>query len=595
MIQDGFFVLLKPTAFTSNDAIMYLRNRLSLKTDRTLKIGHLGTLDPGASGVLPIAVGSATKLFDYLRFSKKVYRAQAVLGIATDTLDSYGKVTKFVDIQGVPFGSEDHFKKKVENVFNTFIGKQYQMPPEYSSKSINGERAYDIIRRGEKPQLMPAEIEIYDIQLISVERNTITFDLYCSGGTYVRSFVRDLGERLGVPAYMSYIIRKDADGFDLSCAYTFEEILDEPEKCFIDLSEYAKKLPKFDLDNRAAYKIGISSSFPFNGSGLYALYRNERFFAIGFAENGVMKKVCGYSEEVLPVENLDKLLYPQKIALCLGYFDSVHLGHQEILKTACRLNAIPAVLTFYPSLKELFGGGKDMYSFDKRVELFSKQGVKKVFYLAPEKRILNLSPDAFLDLLFEQINISYLIVGENYTFGKDAKGTIFDIENYLRNKPCKLIVEKEKCIDGTSISTTLIKLLLEAGDINSAKRMLGRPFSLKGLVVEGRKEGRKIGFPTINININSKYTLPLSGVYSSRIRIGKKIYKGVTNLGTHPTFNDFYVNAETYILDFNEDVYGKIVTIELVNYLRNTIEFTSVEELKIQIAKDAEKVRYEHD
>lgn len=595
MIQDGFFVLLKPTAFTSNDAIMFLRNRLSLLTDRLLKIGHLGTLDPGASGVLPIAVGSATKLFDYLRTSKKVYRAQAVLGKATDTLDSYGVLTDSIEIDDIPFGSVECFKEKVEDVFKSFIGKQEQMPPLYSSKSINGERAYDIVRRGDTPQLKPSEIEIYDVKLIEIKGNAITFDLYCSGGTYVRSFVRDLGERLGYPAYMSYIIRKEADGFDLSCARTFEEILENPEKCFIDLSEYAKTLPSVYINEGDSKKIGTSSSFPSKLHGLHALYRNNKLFCIGYADSGLMKKVCGYQEVVQPLDYFDKILCPQKMALCLGYFDSVHLGHQQILQTARLLNAIPAVLTFYPSLKETLGSGKDIFSFEKRVELFAKYGVNRVFYISPDKNTLEMSPLDFLDLLFSKINLSYLIVGENYTFGKNATGSIRDIEKYLENKSCKLIVVKEKYIDDTPISTTLIKQFLEVGDIVRAKRMLGRPIQIKGLIVEGRKEGRKIGFPTINLNVDNKYFLPLKGVYSSRVRIGKKIYKGVTNLGTHPTFNDFYINAETYILDFNEDLYGKIVTIELSRYLRPTIEFESIEELKKQIALDAEKVRNERD
>lgn len=595
MIQDGFFVLLKPTAFTSNDAIMYLRNRVSLTTDRTLKVGHLGTLDPGASGVLPIAVGSATKLFDYLRFSKKVYRAQAVFGKTTDTLDSYGKVISDLRWQSVPKGFEEYLRDNIERVFSSFIGKQEQMPPDYSSKSVNGVRAYDIIRKGEKPNLKPAQIEIYDIKLIDINENRVTFDLYCSGGTYVRSFVRDLGERLGYPAYMSFIIRKEADGFTLSDAKTLEEIIENPEKCFIDLKDYAKSLLSIELNDKQSVEMGIKNSFAYNGNGLYALYRNNRLFAIGYCDGKRIKKICGYSEDILPLESYDKNLNPQKIALCLGYFDSVHLGHQEILSTAGRLNAIPAVLTFYPSLKEFFGGGKDLFSFEKRVELFSKLGVHKILYLPTERSILDLEPKDFLDLLFRHINISYLIVGENYTFGKNALGNIKDIESYLIGKSSKLIIVKEKLLDNIPISTTLIKNLIVSGDVERASKMLGRTISVKGIVLQGRKDGRKIGFPTININVNNRYLLPKTGVYSSRIRIGKKVYKGVTNLGNHPTFNDYYLNAETYILDFEGDLYGKIVKIDLLHYLRPIVKFESVEELITQIKKDTEKVKNEQD
>lgn len=595
MIQDGFFVLLKPTSFTSNDAIMYLRNRLSLHTDRLLKFGHLGTLDPGASGVLPIAVGSATRLFDYLRKAKKVYRAQAVLGKSTDTLDSYGNVLEEVAFDCTLEQLQKKIENSIQDIFNSFIGKQMQMPPDYSSKSVGGVRAYDLIRKGEKPSLKESEIEIFDIKLVEVNGNKITFDLYCSGGTYVRSFVRDLGIKLGYPAYMSYIIRKEADGFTLNDCNTFEEILDNPNQCFISLEDFAKKLRKVDYNRSQAKKMGLYNSFPYKGEGLYAIYNNNLFYAIGNAENGVMKKVCGNSESISNLESYDRILYPQKIALCLGYFDSVHLGHQKILKKACSLNAIPAVLTFYPSLKELFGGGQDLYSFEKRVEYFSKIGVNKVFYLPPTEEILDLTPNEFLEMLFDKINLSYLIVGENYTFGKNASGTVKDIEEFIENKDCRLIVIEEKRLDNIPISTTAIKEYFMLGELDKAREMLGRDIILKGLVVSGRKQGREIGFPTININLNGKYLLPRSGVYSSRVRIGKRIYRGVTNLGSHPTFKDYLSNAETYILDFDGDLYGKIISVALKGYLRPIINFSSVEELKEQIAKDCEKVKNERD
>lgn len=595
MIQDGFFVLLKPTAFTSNDAIMYLRNRLSLHTDRLLKLGHLGTLDPGASGVLPIAVGSATKLFDYLRKAKKVYRAQAVLGKSTDTLDSYGNVIEEVEFDCTLEQLQNSIEENIQAIFNSFIGKQMQMPPDYSSKSVGGVRAYDLIRKGEKPNLKESEIEIFDIKLIEINGNKITFDLYCSGGTYVRSFVRDLGVKLGYPAYMSYIIRKEADGFTLNDCNTFEEILNNPDQCFITLEDFAKKLNRVDLKEFQAKKMGLYNSFSYKGEGLYAIYNKNLFFAIGYAENGVMKKICGNSECISNLESFDKLLYPQKTALCLGYFDSVHLGHQEILKKACSLNAIPTVLTFYPSLKELFGGGQDLYSFERRVGYFSKLGVNKVFYLPPTKEILNLTPDEFLKMLFDKLNISYLIVGENYTFGKNASGTVKDIERFIEDRNCKLIVIKEKRLENIPISTTAIKEYFLLGELNKAREMLGRDISLKGLVVSGRKQGREIGFPTININLNGKYLLPRSGVYSSRVRIGKRIYRGVTNIGSHPTFKDYLSNAETYILDFDADLYGKLISVTLKNYLRPIISFSSIDELKEQIAKDCEKVKNERD
>jgi tRNA pseudouridine 55 synthase len=162
----GFYNVLKPTGMTSSDVVVKLRGILRSKTHEQQKVGHLGTLDPGGAGVLPIAVGRATKLFDYVQKEGKVYRAGFRFGVETDTLDSFGKVTKKCDV--LPDLSE------ILAVIPKFIGKIVQVPPAYSSVYVNGQHSYDLARKGREAELSGREIEIYSLDFVE-ERNGILF------------------------------------------------------------------------------------------------------------------------------------------------------------------------------------------------------------------------------------------------------------------------------------------------------------------------------------------------------------------------------------------------------------------------------------
>lgn len=183
--MDGVLIINKPKGFTSHDVVNVLR-----KTLNTKKVGHTGTLDPNATGVLPILVGTATKISKYLIEHDKTYIATIKLGEKTETGDNEGHIIE-QDLNFQNISSE-----QVENVLKTFIGKQKQIPPVYSAIKINGKKAYEYARQGQAIELEPRDIEIYDIKLISFENDEITFEVSCSKGTYIRTLCEDIAEKL---------------------------------------------------------------------------------------------------------------------------------------------------------------------------------------------------------------------------------------------------------------------------------------------------------------------------------------------------------------------------------------------------------------
>lgn len=185
VVVDGVLIINKPKGFTSHDVVNILR-----KTLNTKKIGHTGTLDPNATGVLPILIGTATKISKYLIEHDKTYIATIKLGEKTDTGDAEGKVIeKDLKLQDISY-------EQITEILKTFIGKQKQIPPAFSAIKINGKKAYEYARKGQAVELEPRNIEIYDVNLKKIENKEITFEVFCSKGTYIRTLCEDIAKKL---------------------------------------------------------------------------------------------------------------------------------------------------------------------------------------------------------------------------------------------------------------------------------------------------------------------------------------------------------------------------------------------------------------
>lgn len=210
--MNGVINVLKPPGMTSSDVVVFLRRIL-----RERKVGHTGTLDPAAAGVLPICIGKATKLSDYIMADRKTYRCGLTLGMETDTLDAEGRIVR--TSSKIPEYNE------IERVFYQFRGKMRQVPPMYSAIKVRGKKLYELAREGKEIEVKPREIEIYSSRIIRfTEPDKLFFEVECSKGTYIRSLCRDIGELLECGAYMSFLIRLRSGIFDLSNAITLDEI-----------------------------------------------------------------------------------------------------------------------------------------------------------------------------------------------------------------------------------------------------------------------------------------------------------------------------------------------------------------------------------
>lgn len=229
----GFYNILKPTGVSSG----FVVNKIKRITNE--KVGHLGTLDPSASGVLSIAVGKATKFFDYFLNKDKEYVALAKFGVLTNTLDSDGEILKREDVQ---VSLED-----IKKVLPSLCGKVDQIPPIFSSKNVNGERAYDLARQGKQVVLEPKKVQIYSIKAEKLTQNNLfRIKIHCSSGTYVRSIIRDIAEKIGTVATTVCIIRTCSGKFKISDSITLDELAENPEKHLIKINSILN-LPEIEL------------------------------------------------------------------------------------------------------------------------------------------------------------------------------------------------------------------------------------------------------------------------------------------------------------------------------------------------------------
>lgn len=265
----GFVNLSKPADMTSSDAVCIVRGVLSRAIGGRQKTGHLGTLDPLATGVLPIALGKATALFDFLAFKTKRYVAEFTFGTATDTLDRGGKTVR--DGGRIPSAEE------IAAVLARFTGEFMQTPPAYSAKSVNGRRAYSYARSGEAVELAPKLVRVDSFELIGGGEGVYEFAIECGGGTYIRSLARDVAEALGTCAYMSALTRTKSGPFTAENAVTPDEFRLAPEKHIIPAEFALGGLKKVTLGENALKRMlnGIPAAATDIADGEYAAVYDE--------------------------------------------------------------------------------------------------------------------------------------------------------------------------------------------------------------------------------------------------------------------------------------------------------------------------------
>lgn len=299
-----------------------------------------------------------------------------------------------------------------------------------------------------------------------------------------------------------------------------------------------------------------------------------------------------------------KLNYPGTItiendnqySLAIGFFDGLHKGHQTVIGQAIEkakaLGIRSAVMTFDPHPSHILGGGKNKIGyitpFEEKKRLLRSMGVDTVFVVKFDKPLAALQPAMFIDIFIKKLGVKHVTAGFDYTFGSKGAGTMEEMANLADGAYGTTVVGKVTDEDD-KISSTRIRELLSQGNVKDAALLLGRDFRTIGTVIDGEKNGRKLGFPTANVGPPESSILPANGVYAVHFLVDGLSYDGVCNVGVKPTFNNPDVKGpmvEVHILDFDGDLYGKEVAVDWIEHIREEKKFDSLDALIAQIGQD---------
>ena len=282
--MDGIIVVNKEKGCTSHDLVSKVKKILKEK------VGHTGTLDPLATGVLPLLIGKGTLCSKYLINHNKEYIAVLKLGVSTDTIDSEGKVLEEKEVD-----SSILEKTNAEKILSSFIGKQIQEPPIYSAIKVNGKKLYEYARKGESVEIPKREIEIYDMELRGINKieNEIEFKVRCSKGTYIRSLCVDLAKKLGTIGYMKDLKRLKVGEFSIENSITINEqtTKEDIEKNIITIEELFKNEEKIELDTKKLilFLNGVRLNYN-NKDEVYRIYSSNKFIGLGTIKNNILKR-----------------------------------------------------------------------------------------------------------------------------------------------------------------------------------------------------------------------------------------------------------------------------------------------------------------
>lgn len=286
--------------------------------------------------------------------------------------------------------------------------------------------------------------------------------------------------------------------------------------------------------------------------------------------------------------------------MALGNFDGVHLGHQVVLRRAVEegrsLGQKVVAATFHPHPQAVVRPGKEpklLTSLDLRREALMEYGADEVRVIRFDKELSRKSPREFVeDVLVGELGAKLVVVGENFRFGHRAAGDVEDLGRILRSFDGGVrAVSIRSENGGEEISSTRVRALIATGEVRDAARLLGRPYVVRGEIVEGDRRGRTIGFPTANVMPDPSVVVPAHGVYAGHVWAEGERYAACTNVGVAPTFGRHESRIEAHLLDFEGDLYGKIVDVSFVERIRPEKRFSGVDELKAQIGRDLEEAR----
>lgn len=580
-MSHGLLLIDKEEGVTSRDVDNEIKKKFHVKS-----VGHLGTLDPFATGLLVIGLGEGTKMFSYLNDDRKTYIATLKLGEKTDTGDKTGKL-----IERMSFNNLSN--EKIIDVLNSFKGIQLQIPPSYSAKHIDGKRAYDLAREGKEVVLKPQKIEIYSIELIESENDIVVFKCDVSKGTYIRTLGEDIAKRLGTVGHLTGLRRVTVGDFDVSKAKKIDEV---NENDIIPVYKSIKESSLFFVDE-SNEKIILNGNKFKNDSikSNYFFSFNKIGKLVNFYERDGEEFKClrgfGISYKNVPVYRLSTLNEIKNdgngIALAIGEFDCLHKGHLNVLEKLKKSKLKKYVLSFSDDFKTRIRGSNPDFimSTNNKVDDIKKLGfIDGIIVLDYDENLVKLNPNEFIDNIIKPINTKEIYIGTDFTFGYKGIGKPTD----FINQGFKVDIVDLITDNNYKISTTLCKSKLKDGLLEDYVDLCSHYYSFESTVLHGFKEGRKIGFPTLNMSPLNGQIIPKNGVYKTYTIVDGIMYHSMTNIGVHPTINKLDKPIiETTILDnFNKDVYGQKIRIIFERAIREETKFDSIFELKNQLKID---------
>ena len=295
------------------------------------------------------------------------------------------------------------------------------------------------------------------------------------------------------------------------------------------------------------------------------------------------------------IRNPKLLNLNKKYFITVGTFDGVHLGHQKIIthlvKKAKQKNCGTLLLTFDPHPRKVVQPSNApmlLQTIEERSEILSKLGLEIIFVQPFTKAFSKLNAEEYVkDILVNQLNVEHLLVGYNHRFGKNRNANIFDLKKLGKKYKFSVGEIQAHIVNKITVSSTKIRHAINNGNIKYANSLLGHTYKLKGIVMKGRQNGKKIGFPTANVKIKEKEKiLPKNGVYAVKVNYNKMTNLAMMNIGTNPTFSGNYISNEVHLINWDGNLYKKEIEIFFIERIRDEKKFNSIQDLSIQLHND---------
>ena len=295
------------------------------------------------------------------------------------------------------------------------------------------------------------------------------------------------------------------------------------------------------------------------------------------------------------IRNPKLLNLNKKYFITVGTFDGVHLGHQKIIthlvKKAKQKNCGTLLLTFDPHPRKVVQPSNApmlLQTIEERSEILSKLGLEIIFVQPFTKAFSKLNAEEYVkDILVNQLNVEHLLVGYNHRFGKNRTANIFDLKKLGKKYKFSVGEIQAHIVNKITVSSTKIRHAINNGNIKYANSLLGHTYKLKGIVMKGRQNGKKIGFPTANVKINEREKiLPKNGVYAVKVNYNEITHLAMMNIGTNPTFSGNYISNEVHLINRDGNLYKKEIEIFFIERIRDEKKFNSIQDLSIQLQND---------